>query len=163
MARQRNRHKSPVGVFCNARHSNFCWRCVQMPQPQTHLACALILFQTAPSRATSVCAYTRAFLSLCYCVRVPCRLLRCGTDEHEYFRGLAQRKFNALLCNQISSVVFPLLRFKSQSKPSTHCRFFLRYFTVNVIPNEGLSHLPCPYLVRCSPLWQERRCKWATQ
>ena len=71
-----------------------------------------------------VCVYARLPLSLCDCVCVPCRLLRCGTDEHEYFRGLAQRKFNALLCNQISSVVFPLLRFKSQSKPSTHCRFF---------------------------------------
>ena len=130
MARQRNRHKPPVGVFCNARHSSFSWRCVQMQQPQTHLVCALILFQTAPSRATSVCVRTRVFLPLslsvcvivCVCVYVcvPCRLLRCGTDEHEYFRGLAQRKFNALLRNQISSVVFPLLRFKSQSKPSSH-------------------------------------------
>ena len=80
---------------------------------QSH-KCVCVRASFSPS--LSLCV----IVCVCVYVCVPCRLLRCGTDEHEYFRGLAQRKFNALLCNQISSVVFPLLRFKSQSKPSSH-------------------------------------------
>lgn len=142
VARQLNRHgreqhKPPVQV-CNMRHSSICGDA----------------FKYIDAKYTNLCVYLIVIPSMC--------TQRFCLQSHKCV--LCYSVAGQLNIQGISALAFYVTRL-ARCFPSgfgLHLKT-LRFFPISRSTSFHQWSLTSPYLVKCSPLSQERRCMWNTQ